>query len=316
MIDHLEIEKAAQLIQKGELVAFPTETVYGLGANALDAYAVAKIFEIKERPSFDPLIAHIASLDMLKLLSDDIDSRVYKLAEAFWPGPLTIVIPRSKNVPDIVCSGLPTVAVRMPDHKVALALIKKANCPIAAPSANKFGKLSPTQAQHVLKNLQGVSMVLDGGPVKVGIESTIIKLDDTGFRILRPGIITAEEIIQVVPLSDEALQEGILAPGMVKSHYSPELRTVLVSSSNDIPHELKRNSAYLPFDDDADSEFKIVIRPAEDLDLRKYATSIFSILHELQESDIDCIYIQTVPKTGIGIAIMDRLEKAAYRHTI
>jgi len=178
---------AAAFIRDGKVVAFPTETVYGLGADALNPMAVAKIFELKERPSFDPLIVHIASVDQLEALVKSIDERVHKLAQTFWPGPLTIVLPKSSIVPDIVTSGLPTVGIRMPDNPVALELIRKAGCPVAAPSANKFGRISPTTAAHVRKQLPDVDYILDGGKTTIGIESTIISLTPAGFRILRNG---------------------------------------------------------------------------------------------------------------------------------
>ncbi|MFO8021923.1 MAG: L-threonylcarbamoyladenylate synthase, partial [Perlabentimonas sp.] len=176
VLSNLEI--AAKYIQEGNLVAFPTETVYGLGANALNPLAVAKIFELKERPSFDPLIIHIANLHQLEKLVLTQDERVYKLAEKFWPGPLTMVLPKSNIVPDIVTSGLSTVGIRMPNNDIALELISKSGCPVAAPSANKFGRISPTTPAHVKKQLPNVDYILDGDKTTVGIESTIIKLTD------------------------------------------------------------------------------------------------------------------------------------------
>ncbi|HQI46215.1 MAG TPA: L-threonylcarbamoyladenylate synthase [Bacteroidales bacterium] len=216
------INLAAQYIKDGKLVAFPTETVYGLGANALNPLAVAKIFEIKERPSFDPLIIHISNINLLEKLILKTDERIYKLAEKFWPGPLTMVLPKSKIVPDIVTSGLSTVGIRMPDNDIALELITKAECPIAAPSANKFGRISPTTAAHVKKQLPNVDYILDGGKTTVGIESTIIKLTEFGFQILRNGIITREELERIIPFDNNSEMEQISAPGMQKSHYSPK----------------------------------------------------------------------------------------------
>jgi L-threonylcarbamoyladenylate synthase len=215
------IEIAAKYIQEGKLVAFPTETVYGLGANAFNPLAVAKIFELKERPSFDPLIIHIADLRQLEKLVLLIDDRVYQLAEKFWPGPLTMVLPKSNIVPDIVTSGLSTVGIRMPDNEIALELIRKSDCPIAAPSANKFGRISPTTAAHVKKQLPKVDFILEGGKTTVGIESTIITLTDNGFQILRNGIITQEELETIIQYDNHTIIEGISAPGMLQSHYSP-----------------------------------------------------------------------------------------------
>ncbi|MGB5653874.1 MAG: L-threonylcarbamoyladenylate synthase, partial [Robiginitalea sp.] len=188
------LETAAKIITQGGVVAFPTETVYGLGANALDPMAVARIFELKERPSFDPLIVHIADLEQLQVLTTSEDPRIGKLAEAFWPGPLTLVLPKTAQVPDIVTSGLPTVGIRMPDHPMALGLIRTCGCPLAAPSANKFGRLSPTRAAHVTRHLPEADYILDGGTTRVGLESTIVRLESDGFLILRPGGITREDL--------------------------------------------------------------------------------------------------------------------------
>ncbi|HPR86280.1 MAG TPA: L-threonylcarbamoyladenylate synthase, partial [Prolixibacteraceae bacterium] len=180
-----EIEHAAEIISKGGLVAFPTETVYGLGANALNPVAVAKIFEAKERPTFDPLIVHISSLIELEKLTGELDEKVMELAKRFWPGPLTMVLPKSNLVPDLVTSGLTTVGIRMPDHPVALELIRRSGCPIAAPSANKFGQLSPTTAAHVRKQLPHIDYILDGGKTAVGIESTIVSVEKDKCVVLR-----------------------------------------------------------------------------------------------------------------------------------
>ncbi|MDP2891010.1 MAG: L-threonylcarbamoyladenylate synthase, partial [Bacteroidota bacterium] len=224
MISTSELDIAAKYIKEGKLVAFPTETVYGLGANALNPLAVAKIFELKERPSFDPLIVHIASIDDLYTLTENTDRNVIRLAEKFWPGPLTIVLPKSKLVPDIVTSGLNTVGIRMPDNDIALMLIRAANCPIAAPSANKFGQLSPVSAEHVKKQLPNVDYVLDGGNTSVGIESTIVSIEGNTCTLLRPGVITIADIENALPdtfIYNSEKPEKLIAPGLLKSHYSP-----------------------------------------------------------------------------------------------
>jgi L-threonylcarbamoyladenylate synthase len=192
------INQAAQIIKDGGLVAFPIETVYGLGANALNPFAVARIFELKERPSFDPLIVHIASFNDLTTLSSGINDNVIRLAKHFWPGPLTIVLPKSSIVPDLVTSGLDTVGIRMPDHPIALELIKQSHCPIAAPSANKFGQLSPVNAHHVKKQLPNVDYILDGGNTSVGIESTIVSINGITCQLLRPGFITLDDIEDII----------------------------------------------------------------------------------------------------------------------
>jgi L-threonylcarbamoyladenylate synthase len=314
MINKQEIEYAAQIIRDGGLVAFPTETVYGLGANALNPNAVAKIFEVKERPSFDPLIVHIANTNIIQKITENTDQRVFTLAEKFWPGPLTIVLPKSKIVPGIVTSGLDTVGIRMPDNEIALELIKASGCPIAAPSANKFGRISPTCAQHVKKQLFGIDYILDGGATSVGIESTVITLHDDGFVILRQGIITRDDIEQVIPYSKQkiTLHEKISSPGIVKSHYSPEKPLYILGEYNKIPNT--ENAAFLSFGSVPVTTFKRIEYLSENGNLKEAAVNLFQKLHFLEESDVDFIVAEAVPETGIGVAIMDRLRKAAFKY--
>lgn len=309
-----EIEYAAEIIQTGGLVAFPTETVYGLGADALNPVAVARIFDVKERPSFDPLIVHIADTGSIGLLAKATDERVLTLAEKFWPGPLTIVVPKSRIVPDIVTSGLDTVGIRMPDNSIALALIKASGCPIAAPSANKFGRISPTRAKHVKKQLDGVDYILDGGATSVGIESTVITLHDDGFVILRQGIITREDIEKVLPYSKKASTEveKISSPGVINSHYSPEKPLYILGEYDKLPDTV--NAAFLSFGSKPDGVFKRTEYLSENKSLKEAAVNLFEKLHSLEESDVDFIVAEPVPETGIGIAIMDRLRKAAYKY--
>jgi len=315
MLEETQIQKAAKIIQNGGLVAFPTETVYGLGANALNPEAVAKIFELKERPSFDPLIVHISNLECLKLLCKNVDKRVYQLAEKFWPGPLTIVLPKSDAVHDIVTSGLASVAIRMPNHHIALQLIETSGCPIAAPSANKFGKLSPTKASHVKKQLPNVDFILDGGETTVGIESTVITLSINGFKILRPGIITKEEIETIIPhdnsiFLDENKPE---APGLLKSHYSPSKPMIIFKEGYSIPKSKK--IGYLAFKNNfAPFECETIEVLSETGNLKEAALNLFGALHRLEEADIDLIIAESIIEEGIGIAIMDRLRKAAYKY--
>jgi len=204
-----QIIKAADIIKSGGIVAFPTETVYGLGANALNPNAVAKIFEAKQRPSFDPLIVHIAKKDELFNIASNVDNRVIDLAERFWPGPLTIVLQKKDIIPDIVTSGLQTVGIRMPSHPIALQLIELSECPIAAPSANKFGRISPTKAIHVKKQLPNLECIIDGGQTNVGIESTVITLVEDGFVLLRNGIITEEDIQTIIPKSNTLIKNPL-----------------------------------------------------------------------------------------------------------
>ena len=311
-----KIEVAAKLIQEGKLVAFPTETVYGLGANALDPLAVAKIFQLKERPSFDPLIVHIASLDDLGKLTTETSELVYQLAEIFWPGPLTIVLPKSDLVPDLVTSGLPTVGIRMPANDLALALIKASGCPIAAPSANKFGQLSPVSAGHVLKQLPNVDYVLDGGFTQVGIESTIVSVDGNHCQLLRPGFITLEDIENALPgkfVFNSERPEKLLSPGLLKSHYSPkkplylltEMSASLPSGSGVILHGRSE-------DDFVGSK---VVYTSQTCNLVEVAANLFAALHAMEEdSSVEQIFIEPVNEVGLGIAIMDRVKKAAYQY--
>ncbi|HNV51439.1 MAG TPA: L-threonylcarbamoyladenylate synthase [Tenuifilaceae bacterium] len=314
MIVNQDIDIAAGYIREGRLVAFPTETVYGLGANALNPLAVAKIFELKERPSFDPLIVHIASVDDLDKLTVNKDSRVLLLAEKFWPGPLTIVLPKSDIVPDIVTSGLDTVGIRMPNNPIALELIRKAGCPIAAPSANKFGRVSPTTAQHVKKQLPNVDYILDGGKTQVGIESTIITLNENGFEILRHGVITREDLESFVPFhSGRDTSDSIVAPGMLKSHYSPNKPLYFLGDVH--LNDMQRSNAGLLSFNTTDTEgYKIVIPLSNSGNLREYAVNLFAAIHKMEESDVEYIVAEPVEEHGIGLAIMDRLRKAAFRY--
>jgi len=307
-----QIEIASQLIREGKVVAFPTDTVYGLGANGLDPVAVARIYEIKERPAFNPLILHVARLENIRELILSNDPRVYDLAEAFWPGPLTILLPKSNIVPDIVTAGLPTVGIRIPNHKVALELIQRAGCPIAAPSANKFGRLSPTSAQHVRKQLPDLDFVLDGGNTTVGIESTIVALKDDGFEIIRPGSITVEALKRIVPQAKEYTpHDKILAPGMLKSHYSPNKPFFIIGET--LPKNLPTgNAGLIAFSLSEGVGFKKVVKPSATGDLKEYAIRLFATIHEFEDSDVDFIVAEPVPEQGIGVAIMDRLRKAAY----
>lgn len=322
MVTFDEIKKAADIIREGGLVAFPTETVYGLGANALNPSAVAKIFTEKQRPSFDPLIVHIASPDEMAMLAKSVDSRVYELAGRFWPGPLTIVLPKSDLVPDIVTSGLPTVGIRIPDNQIALELIRLSGCPISAPSANKFGRISPTTAQHVRKQLPGVDCILDGGAAKVGIESTVITLNRDGFVILRQGFITASDLKSVLPQSSEppVSEHQLSSPGLLKSHYSPEkpifidgLRTK--DQEKFLERNLKERGAYLSFSGKSPEGYKVTEFLSGKSDLKEAAVNLFGALHRLEDNpEIDFIVAEKVPESGIGIAIMDKLKKASYRY--
>jgi len=310
---------AAQFIREGKLVAFPTETVYGLGADAFNAATVARVFEAKERPSFDPLIVHIASINQLdELFLGPIDPRVYKLAEAFWPGPLTIVHNKQPQVPDLVTSGLSTVAVRMPSHPMALELIRQSGKAVAAPSANRFGCLSPTKAEHVIKQLKTIDYVLDGGATTIGVESTVISVSEAGVKILRHGAISREAIANVVDVIDEKAKvdtQGLPAPGMIKSHYSP-LKPLYVLKEG-IPETLPAGSGIIVKDARVMPHLPGVKNMAlsQDGDLNEMAVNLFATLHAMEDDEqVREIYIQPVEEKGIGRAIMDRLRKASYNY--
>lgn len=308
------IFRAADIIVHGGLVALPTETVYGLGADALNPSACTKIFEAKNRPHFDPLIVHVADMDMFRILSRDVPEQILRLTEKFWPGPLTVVVRKSDIVPDIITSGLPTVAIRMPRHDVALSLIRKSGRPIAAPSANPFGYLSPTEARHVEEQLGGrVDMILDGGSCTVGLESTIVKFHAGKIHLLRPGGIPAEEIERVAgDLVHSSPDEIPDAPGQMPWHYAPRAKVVLIREGEEIPEQ--KNAALCAFRINArQNRFIHIEILSPNSDLAQAAVNLFSALHRLDASGADIIYAEEVPENGLGLAIMNRLRKAAAR---
>lgn len=314
MIQKHDIEAAAGIIRKGGVVAFPTETVYGLGANAIDPVAVAKVFALKERPSFDPLIVHIASVDTVAHLMLGFDERVSLLASAFWPGPLTIVVPKNATIPDIVTAGLPNVGLRMPANDIALRLIEASGCPIAAPSANKFGQLSPTRAEHVRKAFPSLKHILDGGPCRVGVESTVITFDEFGFVILRPGAITREMLQKHVPFSPNKVQSVLQAasPGHMPSHYSPS-KPLYILGTHKLPDDTS-NAGFLSSDGSRPETYAHVEILSANGTLTEVAVNLFGALHRMEENpDVDFIVAQPVENRGIGMAIMDRLSKAAHK---
>lgn len=306
------IQQAAKIIKCGGLVAFPTETVYGLGADGLNPIAVAKIFEVKKRPSFNPLILHISDKDSLEKFSPIKNEKIDLLIEKFWPGPLTLVLPKSDIVPDIVTSGNPTVAVRMPNHSVALQLIEASGTPIAAPSANKFGYLSPTEAKHVEKYLgDKVDMILDGGKSPIGVESTIIQFHENEFYLLRPGGLSKEEIENEIG----KIKTGKIdinkptAPGQLPFHYSPQ--TPLKFFNKKFLDKDKKIGALFFKENKIDFKFAEVKLLSVTGNLREAAANLFSHLHELEKSNLDLILVEPVEEKGLGRAIMDRLRKAS-----
>lgn len=314
MAERTLIRRAADLLKRGGIVAFPTETVYGLGADAFNSLAVARIFEVKRRPSFDPLIVHVAGRAGLDRIVFDIPTPALKLMERFWPGPLTLVLRKREEVPEIVTSGLPTVAVRMPDHPVALALIAECGCPLAAPSANPFGYLSPTTAEHVRDQLGGqADLILDGGPCKVGVESTIVSFWGERPRLLRPGGVPLEEIERIIGRTDAAaaMEGHPPAPGMLPRHYAPRTPIVLERSGERIDLSRSRNVGRLAFREAGKgSEYRHVEILSKGGDLREAAANLFSAIRRLDRLHLDLILAEPVPEEGLGRAIMDRLRRA------
>jgi len=305
------IKSAAQTIKNGGIVAFPTETVYGVGASAFDPDAIIRIYEIKKRPRFDPLIVHISSLADLEELTLGIDKQCATLIEKFWPGPLTLVLNKSSNVPDIVTAGLNTIAVRMPDHKIALELVTESGVPIAAPSANMFGSLSPTAAEHVIKQLgEKVDIIIDGGKTKIGVESTI--LDMTGEpTILRPGGVSVEDIEKIIgKVKILTYKKRPSSPGQLPKHYAPRIPLKIIENGDSISVNT-HNAGLIAFKKPPKKvNFKKVEVLSPTGDLKEAACNLFSILHRLESSGVEMIYVEKVPEVGLGVAIMDRLRKA------
>jgi L-threonylcarbamoyladenylate synthase len=305
-----EIRQAAALLRDGKLVAFPTETVYGLGANALDADAVARIFKAKGRPSSSPIIVHVSSMHMARLVASEWPERAETLARIFWPGPLTLVLRKQAAVPDLVTAGLNTVGVRMPSHPVALALIEEAQLPIAAPSANRFTKLSPTTAEHVRQSLgDRVDYILDGGPCTVGIESTVLSLVAEGPVLLRPGGISRQQIeaiIGPVTLQAEAPQHAHPSPGMHPRHYSPRTPLLLIGNGN-VPATGRGAYLQLRYPPSADVEATLQMP----IDPEHYAAQLYSVLHRLDSDSFDWVAVEIPPQLPEWEAVLDRLLRAA-----
>jgi L-threonylcarbamoyladenylate synthase len=304
------IARAAVLLRQGGVVAFPTETVYGLGALAFDARAVARIFEIKGRPSFDPLIVHIADRAMLGEVAAAVPAAAEALIEQFWPGPLTLVLKKRPAVPGLVTAGLPTVAVRMSDHPVARALLEAVGSPLAAPSANPFGRLSPTRAEHVARMLgDRVDLILDGGATRYGIESTIVALEPRP-ALLRPGAIAAEQIETLSgPLERTRLTSDVRAPGQLEQHYAPATPLRLIDPRLVAQAERLRAGVISPRDSHEGYAASRTLSPRGDL--REAAANLFEMLHALDALGLDRIDAAPVTEAGLGLAIMDRLRRAA-----
>ncbi|MDD5503030.1 MAG: L-threonylcarbamoyladenylate synthase [Candidatus Thermoplasmatota archaeon] len=320
------IAKAAQIIRSGGLVAFPTETVYGLGANALDGAAVKKIYEAKGRPSDNPMIVHIADKKALAQIAE-VTPSAEKLAGVFWPGPLTIVLKKKKIVPKETTGGLDTVAVRMPDHLVALALISEADVPIAAPSANLSGKPSPTKAAHVIEDFNGkIDCIIDGGSSRIGLESTVLDLTSEIPTILRPGFITPEDVRDVLgsvaihPGATGKVDEGnAKSPGMKYRHYAPKAKMILFEGEKEkvlarIAKEAKaqKSAGVLLFDDipGISKKIKILVGGNTSNNIETQCR-IYDALREFDTRGVDLILAQGIAPEGFGLAIMNRLRRAA-----
>lgn len=335
-IDADVMEQAGKLIAEGELVAFPTETVYGLGGDALDPDASRKIYAAKGRPSDNPLIVHIAEFDDMKRVAREVPEQAKKLADAFWPGPLTMIVWKSDAVPEATTGGMQTVAVRMPNHPVALELIRRSGCLIAAPSANTSGRPSPTEAQHVAEDLSGkIAMILDGGPVGIGIESTIIDLTEEKPMILRPGYITPEMLSETLG-EEVVIDPGIIAaddtrkpkaPGMKYKHYAPKAEMIIVDGAQDAVidkiNELTaakcaegKKVAVIATDETKERyDAQVILSMGRRSDEDAIAQHLYKILRECDELDVGEIYSECFQTPRIGQAIMNRLLKAA-GHTV
>jgi L-threonylcarbamoyladenylate synthase len=329
------IELAAATLRGGGTVALPTETVYGLGANALDPAAVAAIFAAKERPGWDPLIVHVCDAEMLATVASEVPETARRLIEAFWPGPLTLLLPRSAQIPDAVTAGRPLVGVRMPAHPVALAVIRRAGVPVAAPSANRFGHTSPTTAEHVLEDLDGrIDAVVDAGPTACGVESTVLNPTTSPMTVYRPGAITLEQIRAIAGTAEmfvenddlrAAPRESMPSPGVGLRHYAPRARLILVDAGEDLEvlaetlrelvrrHAGERVGVMLP--DELSGNWQPGVaevyawgRWSEPEEL---AHGLFAGLRALDAAGCDVILCPQPQAIGIGVAIRDRLRKAA-----
>jgi L-threonylcarbamoyladenylate synthase len=329
-----DVDRGAALLRGGGLVAFPTETVYGLGASCFDQRAVARLFEAKERPRFDPLIVHLAEPSDVTRVARPLSDLAARLARRFWPGPLTLVLPKLEVVPDLVTAGLPTVAVRVPDHAMARELIRAAGVPVVAPSANRFGRVSPTTAPHVLEQLDGqIDMVLDGGPCRIGIESTVVQVSDGLVRLLRPGGTTLEQLeeevgpVELSAPTNSAGHQGLPAPGMLPAHYAPRTRLLLLDSQAVGNQAATAERLAARLSDASISRHRVgllSLRPVAGMercaarevlsvsgDMRAAAAGFFAALRRLDAAGLDLIVAVPFPEAGLGRALNDRLRRAA-----
>ncbi|WP_029038804.1 L-threonylcarbamoyladenylate synthase [Salinimicrobium xinjiangense] len=310
-------DRAISELKNGGIIAIPTETVYGLGGNALSEAAVKKIFDLKKRPLYNPLIVHIASVNELEKLAKSIPDVAYKLANTFWPGPLTLILKKKKIIPSIVTAGLDTVAVRIPDHKLTLELLKKLPFPLAAPSANPFGSISPTKPYHVLKYFGNqLNLILDGGECQRGIESTIVGFDKAENPVIfRQGAITAEEIEKVTGKLRFSIHDNQRpkAPGMLSRHYSPNTKSCFTNNIKTTLESLKGKKVgtllfQYPLEDLPLDHQEILSKSG---DLKVAAKNVYAAMHRLDQKNLDIIVFEQLPEKGLGITINDKLRRAA-----
>ena len=309
------VSEAARLLKEGEVVAIPTETVYGLAGNAFEPKALAKIFAAKERPTFDPLIVHIADIAQLTDIAKDIPDSAYKLAEAYWPGPMTIILPKKDCIPDLCTSALPSVAVRFPSHPIAQAIIKESGLPLAAPSANLFKHVSPTTAEHVAAQLADrIAGIVDGGPCSVGVESSIISLVGEP-TVMRPGAITPEmfkAILGEVKIKESTSKPGqpMLAPGQCDTHYRPQVPLYY----GEVPagYTLPEHTVRIAFGTQT-GPIPATVNLSATGDMVEATSKLYAFMHDLDDPKYDLILVDPIPNKGIGIALNDRLKRASIK---
>lgn len=312
--DYDTVSEAAELLKKGELVAFPTETVYGLGANAFDSHAVARIFEAKGRPTFDPLIVHIPDMDSLWLVAKEANSKARACMEAFWPGPFTAILPKKESISDLVTSGLDTVGVRVPDHRTAQKLLKEAGTPVAAPSANLFSHTSPTEA-WVVREMLGdrIEGIVDDGACTVGVESTIVSFCEEPPVLYRAGGIPVEEIEALIgPIRIAgATGEEKKAPGRTLRHYAPRTPMYLYKKKDELPATARVGLLKMSISEEETQSYDAVRDLSPAGDLREAAMRLYSSMRSLDSENLDFIIAEQVPNVDLGRAINDRLRRAA-----
>ena len=309
------VSEAAQLLKEGEVVAIPTETVYGLAGNAFEPKALAKIFAAKERPTFDPLIVHIADIAQLTDIAKDIPDAAYKLARAYWPGPMTMILPKKDCIPDLCTSGLPSVAVRFPSHPVAQAIIKESGLPLAAPSANLFKHVSPTTAEHVAAQLADrIAGIVDGGACSVGVESSIISLVGEP-TVLRPGAVTPEmfaKILGEVKVKESTSKPGqaMAAPGQCDTHYKPQVPLYF----GKVPEgfTLPAHTVRIAFGNQ-EGPIPATVNLSETGDMTEATAKLYAYMHDLDLPEYDLILVDPIPNTGVGMALNDRLKRASIK---